>query len=506
MQNFVKFVATAAVLLIYYAPRCAFALSPADGPTSAETAADAFFKQNATGLVLPMTRKALVTFLTAQQQYRVSDFRGAQKVLNELWAEYPAGTDVWFKAGAPQVYNIGLPSCYYALRMLTDCCAWKLERPNDLTEPKTVTLAVILPGHSRGAQPRTISDLKAGTSPVVTHNLNEKLLANNSAVIHRSLWLFKEYVNAITRGKIKVEEKVYSLPNFTLPVRATGLNPPFLDLDGPDLYKMWPKITDAIGPAHNWYWIIYPSNVPEGQADFKTKEVITGGMSAPPGSPAPLFMIDDLWLVRRPPHLGTGAITDVEIDTYMPQWLQHEFFHHVFGAYPEFGLEASGHQWFHREKWPADFVGIIEPDYYHEAIYKRVQPKGDPPLNVKLRYGGPDKSILHAVTLSAVVGVYRHEPVENPWHEGTLQVGSTLADGTVILSWRNKANVSWRLLPKMDEGYMLTGPENPYYAQDTVMSRRFVIVLKRDKEGNYLPEVDGFSFLNAFYRRISGGK
>ena len=35
--------------------------------------------------------------------------------------------------------------------------------------------------------------------------------------------------------------------------------------------------------------------------------------------------------------------------------------------YSEFGLEKTGHQLFDRTTWPADFQGVLEPDYFAEA-------------------------------------------------------------------------------------------------------------------------------------------
>ena len=57
---------------------------------------------------------------------------------------------------------------------------------------------------------------------------------------------------------------------------------------------------------------------------------------------------------------------------YRPNWLQHEFMHHLFTLWPEFQLEVTGHQWFDRNTWPADFVGNSEPDHDHETLTKRI--------------------------------------------------------------------------------------------------------------------------------------
>jgi uncharacterized protein (TIGR02246 family) len=70
----------------------------------------------------------------------------------------------------------------------------------------------------------------------------------------------------------------------------------------------------------------------------------------------------------------------------LPQWFQHEFFHHLFRSYPELKLELEDHQWFDHRNWPADFEGRLEADYFAESVHKRFQKTANPPLDTKLRY------------------------------------------------------------------------------------------------------------------------
>jgi hypothetical protein len=116
--------------------------------------------------------------------------------------------------------------------------------------------------------------------------------------------------------------------------------------------------------------------------------------SSDPDGASPLFIIDDLWLLRKPsPYVGRTAYSEAERRAYLPQWMQHEFFHYLFRIYPEFQLERSDHQWFDRSKWLADFEGRIEQDYYAEALHKRLQ-HASPPLAVQLRYAPTGMVIL----------------------------------------------------------------------------------------------------------------
>ena len=104
---------------------------------------------------------------------------------------------------------------------------------------------------------------------------------------------------------------------------------------------MWPELDDDLLNETDWFWILYPSHVPEFP-DFDDNAFITGGMGSD-SKGGPLFIIDDKWLVRKPAHLGDGMYNDVERRIYLPQWLQHEFYHHLYRIYPEFSLEVNGH-------------------------------------------------------------------------------------------------------------------------------------------------------------------
>lgn len=196
------------------------------------------------------------------------------------------------------------------------------------------------------------------------------------------------------------------------------------------------------------------------------------------------------WLTRKPPHLGSGPYSDVERNIYLPQWLQHEFFHHLYRTYPEFGLEATSHQWFSLANWPSDFVGRFEPDYYHESVFRRLQGAQEP-MAAALRYA-TDGAPWGQLNLFDVFGSYDREPVQNPWHSGVIQPGAPLR-------WQNQAGVSWNLTPDLLNGRLLTGPDNPYFGSP--LADAFQLVLKRNALGDILPELAGFSFLGELYRR-----
>jgi hypothetical protein len=224
---------------------------------------------------------------------------------------------------------------------------------------------------------------------VVTRDLLlPDLQANNEFIVHQSARLFCEYITAITEGRLVVTLGFLSMPNLTVPGIVNAEPNTVAGIDGPGYGQIWNAVASDVKAVTDWWWIIYPSFVPEQFPDFASTEFVTGGMGGGPDGRTPCFIVDDRWLTRKPPHLGKGEMHQLERRAYLPQWLQHEFFHHLFARYPEFRLETErGHDWFDRSTWPADFEGQFEADYYAEALHKRLQ-RADTPLHVALKYSG----------------------------------------------------------------------------------------------------------------------
>jgi len=438
--------------------------------------------------------QALQTFLAVEDHYRTGQYGLAQAKLDALWSQYPAGTSAWGALPVkPFGINIGSPPGYYGLRMLTDMVDWRLASgvTGDVA-PRSVRLTVLLVGETTGIEPTSLADLSNGTGVAVTHTLEPKLLANDHFVVQQSLRLFEDYVFAATEGNLSVDTHVLHLPQVSLPVQANLLpgGSKFAGLS--DASEVFDHVSDEDIEATDWWWVLYPSHVPEQYRDFAGAEFITGGMSTGPDNLSPYFIIDDRWLIRKPPHIGTGPMTQVERRAYLPQWLQHEFFHHLFRTYPEFGLETTPHQWFDPANWPSDFVGQYEADYYHEALVKRLQ-TATPPMHVKLRYATADAP-WDQISIADVLDTYERLPILNAWHVGTIY---QLAGDSLL--WTNTAGVSWTLQADLANGELLTGPDCPYFGVPG--GQRFVIQLAKDAIGDWLPQVAGFAFLGELYTK-----
>ena len=78
------------------------------------------------------------------------------------------------------------------------------------------------------------------------------------------------------------------------------------------------------------------------------------------------------------------------------------------------------HQWFDRSTWPADFVGRYEPDYYEEAMTKRLQKQARPSLAGYFIHRNTPPS--QPIRPKDVIGRYSVVEVENGWGSGEIKL------------------------------------------------------------------------------------
>ena len=123
--------------------------------------------------------------------------------------------------------------------------------------------------------------------------------------------------------------------------------------------------------------------------------------------------------------VSVGTVPE-ERQTYLPQWLQHEIFHHFYNVWSGFGLEDQSHQWFDRGTWPADFVGTFEPTTTSRCS-----------SDCRMRPSPPSWGLRNAVTevsfedleIEDVLGDYERLPVQNPWHRGEIRLSGCRCRG-----------------------------------------------------------------------------
>lgn len=428
---------------------------------------------------------AVTTFIQAEDAIKAGEFAQAKTMVEELFETYPKGNPIWWNVnGAPLGANLGTPHAYYGLRMIEDIVDHALNG-DPTVEAQTAYMKVLLVGCAEGIQPTTLDELNNGTGPFVSNTIDPAVQADDYRIVHQSLEFFSTYVTAITGGQLKLEIEIVELPEVCMDVNVSTTLP---HVASGSIEPVWDALSDEVKNNTDWWWILYPSHVPEAPVmdDFA---FITGGMGLDQKA-GPAFIIDDKWIVRKPPHLGAGDYSDIERRIYLPQWLQHEFFHHLYRAYPELELEVNGHDWFNLDFWPADFEGRFEPDYYAETLHKRLQLQCTPMATKLITRVNDDLQALYSdITMLELLGPYSKDIIENEWHDGEiLKIG-------VQYFWRNKANVQWELFPNLAEGILETGTDCPY--PGLVHS----IELYRTVEGDFIPGAVALRFQSEFYQK-----
>ena len=436
------------------------------------------------GVLPPLMDSLIEDFLAVEDAILNEDFvaaRAAFDAINMDWSD-----PTWLSTGSwGRDLNVGSPVGYYGLRMMEEIIDWRENNPASDAEP--VHMSVMLPGCSQGIQPTSQAELTAGTGVAATELLDPAVQADNHRIIRQSLRLFRRYMEAASEGTLRVEIEIVDLPDLCLDVNtqvSNGTNWSFPVIGD----ALWDEIPEEIVNHTDWWWLVYPSMLPNQYPDFTNTEFVTGGQTYGPGG-APLIVGDDRWLTDIPPHLGAGEMTDLERRMYLPQWLQHEFFHFLFAVWPQFGLEDQGHQWFNRSTWPADFVGSNEPDYYAEALHKRLQ-GATPPMATALRFDQPDPYLFTQLTAADLIGEYMRVPTMNDWHIGDL------SQTTSGWRWDNAAGVGWGLTLDTATGTFIPAPGAPYGDEP------FYIKLERHPtDGGYIPSVEALRFLNEAYEQ-----
>jgi hypothetical protein len=365
--------------------------------------------------------KALDTLLFSLDEIEAGQLVSARARIDAMFADYPLSASSWTNGDGYLDLNIGSPPGYYGIRMLDQILT--LGNPS---RTGTLQMTAVVAPSAMVTRP-TLPDLAPET---VELDIAPEILAEDARRLHMVTQLFRRWIQAISGG-LHVELVVY--------VMDEGTTVNFTDdgqniLSYPDAAQMIDSVPSNIANATDFWWVIAPSGVP-GDGSGYNRHFITGGMGAY-GAELPLFLSDDAWFTRKVEHLGSGPYSEIELRMYQPQWFQHEFMHHVYKLWPEFGLEDESHQWFDRTSWPADFVGRWEPDYYAESFTKRIFGAS---VSVAEALQAPDFADMSVLPLANLLGNYRHDPVENPWHE----VNISLEEGN--LRWNNNAGVSWGL-------------------------------------------------------------
>ena len=314
----------------------------------------------------PMYVEILTKLLEAEDKVLAEDYKAARVIIDALIAKYPLYDNVWWtisrtgESKSTRPY-LGEPGAYAHLRMLDEITKVGVSKTLPGTTP--IQMAVVIPA---------CSDIFPKTGPKLpTRNLNPEIQADSYEVVRQSLRLFQSYILAISGGDLRLELNFYKIDSCTQIDKVKGY-----DYNEP-IRQLPPGVIEKT----DMFWLIYPGDLNVGLDAGGGSGI--GGFEA---SGKPVFISEDDWVIKkRDPDQGGGARTDVERRIYLPEWVQHEFFHHLFSSWPELKLEGqANHEWHDRNYWPKDFVGVEEEDYYSEALNRRLY-QATPSIAKKLK-------------------------------------------------------------------------------------------------------------------------
>ncbi|MFK8011291.1 MAG: hypothetical protein AB8B80_04570 [Marinicellaceae bacterium] len=383
---------------------------------------------------------SIETLLYAQDDIVLGNYSSARSRIDAILSAQPLSTDIWWNGFSLYDLNVGTPIAYYGIRMLD-----YIADVGNLPSTGTLNFTAVIATCATVTRP-TLPNLDPET---VQLNIDNAILANNYKILFQATDLFRHWVKAITGGyelRLSViESPICTTVDYTL---GDGVIVSY-----PNANAMVNSLPQTVINQTDLWWVIAPSGVPGDGSEYDDV-FITGGMGLYSNG-SPLILSDDGWFIRKPAHLGQGLYSEVERRVYQPQWFQHEFMHHLFRTWPEFGLEDTSHQWFDRNTWPKDFVGVFEPDYYSEAINKRLI-TAKPSLAEGLKL--PSFANFDEIPLSIIAGDYERLPVQNEFHQISITV-----DNETTATWSNAANVSWSLF--VNNGSLFSAASSPYGEQ-----------------------------------------
>lgn len=413
---------------------------------------------------------AIESLILAQEEIEAGQMKSANKRIESVFTTLPTSSSDWIDIssnshcqGCP--INVGLPSAYYGLRMLDQITELGLPENSE-----TLTMTAVVAPCAEVTRP-TLPNLNPET---VNLNIAPEILDNDAERLKMATSLFRIWVQSITAGS-KTNLVVHTLDECTTVDYSDDGSTIFTY---PASQSMIDAVPSEIADETDFWWVIAPSGVP-GDGSGYNRHFISGGMGGF-GTVLPVFISDDAWFTRKPEHLGKGEYHEIEVMAYHPQWFQHEFMHHVYRVWNEFGLEDEGHQWFNRSTWPSDFVGSWEPDYYAESITKRLL-DATPSLAAGLQ--AVEQINFELTDPAVLVGSFERRPIQNGWHD----VEIILENESLI--WQNAASVSWSL--EIIDGELWTGSDCPYGVQR--------LTINADMNG----ELSSILFLGEPYEKVN---
>jgi len=357
--------------------------------------------------------EAVTTAIEAEDLFHAGLYKEANDAVKNLWEKHPTGSNVWDwnnRNMRPKIQGFSETHPYALLRMVEDMSSFQLTADHVPASPKKQMVITVVLAEMETILPTSWNDfssedgtMKENVGVSKTILFDEKMLDGDYKIIHENLKTWIAYIeNVAVQGHIDFQVKVVKTvePLYCSIRLKENENTGKFDLrefktecDERNLLSKLPN--NVIGDSH-WFMLVHPHYAKElrGFEDFQSFDPHTDDKSMEGihfFDYFPLYvMFETNWLQTYIEDLSGGLrdLSEVERRLWWARWTMHEMFHYLLGIlYKNEGLEDEYHQWFDTTKWPQDFVGQWESDYFHEAMHKRFLKA--PTL--------PSEKILHAV-------------------------------------------------------------------------------------------------------------
>ena len=409
------------------------------------------------------------TYVKVEDLVVSGNYEEASSELTSLWNMYPKGDSSWDFQSNNNIW-LGIPAAYNGLRALDDIVSSHASN-STCTNPISLNIKVVLVGKSTGIMPNNPVEMTTGNGIHKTKMIDARLRANNNELINDLLYVFSRYIEAATNGTVKPSIEIIELPNFEYPVtvkeephgKASAYGNPDPTNDDNTFPNIWSELTSEQKNSTDLWWIIYPSFVPgiggnlqTTTPNFNNISFFTGGTATGPKGEAVLF-VDDLFFLEKQLHIGGGSMTDIERRCYAATWFQHEYFHYLFDVFPNEELEEESHIWFQRDKWPNEFEGMFEADYFHEAMDKRLSIVENGPLvnRIIIRRDAVPSDVFSKLDQSDLEGDYSALVPVNKYNRFSIKkkLGSTNK-----YIWKNEVPLEYEMDLRLNEGIFSNAP------------------------------------------------
>ena len=328
----------------------------------------------------PIFTDAYKAFLDVRNAVKSGDYHLGREILDELWAKYPRGNEVWKtikvyrkRRQLPDTTDFAAKPFYVNLIFYDDIINWRLQ--NNVLHRKAkeqLNIVLILVKENQ----LTVIPEGEKTETYIS-KLDPAIQADDYRAIREGFSDFDEIMFYLTEGRYNIKLTIVEHPTpTTSTVRYTKGQKEVMNSwpdQRRDLSAQYSDLYDA-----DWSFFMYPfSDEQYYPLDAAVGRLVSGGVGA-----CLIGTVEKFLYSRTPPH---PPLSSDERISWITAWLVHEYMHHVYKLYRHLNLETKPHCYFDRNTWPKDFEGFWHLDYYTESIKKRILLPGEVRFHKKVK-------------------------------------------------------------------------------------------------------------------------